>query len=238
MTVLQEADEPAIAADSFTTCADLPASDIVADPAKPSWSGLVIATTDEDPQASDAEVPLLTDYFECANLTCIASNIIEVPEKSYMMCASCGTSTCIEFRIPTNLTSNCVPKPNVADYKHDFPSTTLKAGTLLSSIAQNQPSKLQTTTTAISKTMPLSDWSMLLRSLDKKTLPHLRDWIKSCPCCGVSFSLNLGRLVMKCHCCGHTFCWMCFADYERVWTEGEHAHRLVCPLYRPVGWEG
>jgi hypothetical protein len=234
MTVPQEADEPANGVDSFTTCADLTAGDLVAEPTKPSWSGFVIATTSEQPQpGDDAEVPLLTDYFECANLTCLASNIVEVPAKSYMMCAACGTSTCIEFRIPANLTTTCVQKPNVTNYKHAIPSKTLETGAAVLAAKTTKAPAIN-----ISKTVPLSDWSMLLRALDKKTPAYLRDWIKSCPCCGVSFSLNLGRLVMECHCCGHTFCWMCFADYERVWAEGEHAHRLVCPLYRPFEWEG
>jgi hypothetical protein len=229
MTVIQGAKKSAIGGDSLTACSE-PTSAIAAETYPPTWSGLVIASADDSQQAN-TQIPLLTDCYECTN--CPASDIIEVPDKSYMMCASCGTSTGIDFRIPTTSTTSHIQNNTNTNTNTNNPPTTAED-------AHKQPPIVEATTTPLfpgsstkTKTLTLEEWSTQLRSLDAKTPAYLRDWIKSCPRCGVSFSLCFGRLVMDCRGCGFVFCWMCFVDYTRVWADGEHVHCGICPLWRP-----
>ncbi|CAB4485368.1 hypothetical protein RhiirA5_411635 [Rhizophagus irregularis] len=68
---------------------------------------------------------------------------------------------------------------------------------------------------------------------DKATQNLLDIETKPCPKCGVRIIKNGGCEHMTCtiKTCKYEFCWLCFADYDKIERNGESSHERTCKLY-------
>lgn len=65
------------------------------------------------------------------------------------------------------------------------------------------------------------------------TAQYLSKFTKECPRCGCHIEKNEGCDHMTCTRCECSFCWVCFAPYERILKDGNHHHDSTCKYHVP-----
>jgi len=78
-----------------------------------------------------------------------------------------------------------------------------------------------------------SNYYEVKRGNDEATRRLLEKETKQCPKCGVRIIKDDGcnHMTCKISTCGYEFCWLCFADFNKIRKYGNGAHKTTCAFY-------